>query len=170
MNNVIKWSHHKIESWISWVEAQESTKLNGYLAKYNIEHETINVDLNDKPLWLEKLNQADKVPILDVVEGGKSSLITESAEIIKFLSGHFGNEDLTLDEKDQTYSYFMNRVVTQWYQVVYFQKQDETTNLIDAFDTLNDLFQTKFLSGSTVGLADYNIWVKSIHHTENYYV
>ena len=74
--------------------------------------------------------------------------------------------NLTLDEKDQTYNYFMNRVVTQWYQVVYFQKQDETTNLIDAFDTLNDLFQTKFLSGSTVGLADYNIWVNSTHHTE----
>ena len=50
------------------------------LALYCIEHETINIDLSNKPNWISSLNPERKVPILEFIENGKIKQIVESEQ------------------------------------------------------------------------------------------
>ena len=54
------------------------------LAKYDVDHVTINIHLNEKPKWLNEINPAGKVPVLEVA----SKYIADSAQINQFLIGH----------------------------------------------------------------------------------
>ena len=65
------------------------------LALYCIEHETININLSNKPDWISDLNSERKVPILEVYSLGEvDQIITESEQIIIYLDARFGKGKL----------------------------------------------------------------------------
>ena len=66
------------------------------VAKYDVDHDTINIHLNDKPEWLKEINLVAKVPILEVSSDSKTQFISESAKINEFLIKTFSSKDLNL--------------------------------------------------------------------------
>jgi glutathione S-transferase len=55
------------------------------LAEKGAPFERVSIDLADKPAWFKAISPLGKVPLLRVNEGGKETVIFESAVILEFL-------------------------------------------------------------------------------------
>ena len=134
-----------------------------HLAKYNVDHDTINIHLNDKPDWLKEINPLAKVPVLEVSSGSNTQFINESSKINEFLIETFSSADdqpvIEKSESKELEQLFMETIVNLWYQVVYYKASDRTEELIEGFNQFTSKLDSHFLAGDKITLADYNIWV-----------
>lgn len=60
------------------------------LAEKELEHETVEVDLDDRPAWIYELNATGRVPVLD--DGG--FVLPESAVIMSYLDDRYPERPL----------------------------------------------------------------------------
>jgi glutathione S-transferase len=63
------------------------------LAEKGIEHETVVVDLDDRPAWLRDLNAANRVPVLD-----DGLVLPESDVIMEYLEDRYPDPPLLPDD------------------------------------------------------------------------
>ena len=149
--------------------------IDGSTAKYDVDHDTVNIHLNDKPDWLKEINPAAMVPILEVTSDSTSTrFITESATINEFIIATFAPAEdkatTTKDDQNALATFFMENTVNLWYQVIYYKVDAKKDELVASFDEFAAKLEGDFLGGSDIGVADYNIWVSSPISSEAHYV
>ena len=146
--------------------------IDGSTAKYDVDHDTVNIHLNDKPDWLKEINPAAMVPILEVKSDSTSTrFITESATINEFIIATFASAEAkatTKDDQNALATFFMENTVNLWYQVIYYKVDAKKDELVASFNEFAAKLEDDFLGGSDIGVADYNIWVSSTISSEAY--
>lgn len=134
------------------------------LAHKNIEFETVNVNLANKPTWLFERNPNGKVPILEI--GDK--VIYESDVCMEYLDENNPGDRLTpIDSYTRARGKILckeySKLVSAFYKLArgartgdHGAKLDNFHKVLAAFEKI--MPETKFLTGNTLSLADYNCW------------
>jgi glutathione S-transferase len=126
------------------------------LAEKDIEYETVEIDLADRPAWLYEKNPAGKVPVLE--EDGWA--LPESAVIDEYLEERFPEPSLLpADPGERALArllvhHFDDALGDAYYA---FRRREPGADrlLDDALATLDVLLEGRpYLSGSSFGLAD----------------
>jgi glutathione S-transferase len=125
------------------------------LAEKDVEVETVEIDLSDRPAWLYEKNATGRVPVLE--EGGRP--LPESAVIMQFLEECYPEPALLPpDPTDRAYvrlMIFRDRELTDPYYA--FRRgedgaREELDAMLEALDVV--LGERAFLGGPEYGLAD----------------
>ncbi|KAK9541449.1 hypothetical protein VZT92_001491 [Zoarces viviparus] len=133
-----------------------------------IEHETININLKDKPEWFLEKNPLGLVPTLETSAG---DVICESDITCEFLDGSYPKNKLLPScalgkAKQKMMMENFSKVVPYVYKVVLGKNKGEDVSgpeaeLKEKFSKLNkDLVnkKTKFFGGDSVTMIDYMMW------------
>ncbi|XP_054162634.1 glutathione S-transferase omega-1-like [Oppia nitens] len=139
------------------------------LAAKDIEHETINVNLKDKPEWLLERNPLGLVPVIEF--GDDNKVLYESLIVADYLDEAFPDKrplqvkDPYIRANDRVFIETFGRNFGILYKVL---KEENIDNVWDdikeAFNKVEQQLakrkgDNKFLSGTDLpGLTDYMIW------------
>lgn len=133
-----------------------------------IKHETININLKDKPEWFLEKNPLGLVPTL---ETGSGQVIYESPITCEYLDEVYaGTKLLPSDPFEKAQQKMMlenySKVIPFFYKIPMGRKNGEdVTGLVDElkekFVKLNEVLvknKTKFYGGDSVSMIDYLMW------------
>jgi glutathione S-transferase len=132
------------------------------LAEKGVEHETVVVDLSDRPAWLYELNPAGKVPVLQ----GDGWALPESAVINEYLEERYPEPPLLPADPGARAAarllVFRDDDLTSPYYALRRERDGADLELAEAFFSLDVMLaQIPYLTGREFGLADaaYVPWV-----------
>jgi glutathione S-transferase len=125
------------------------------LAEKEIEYETVEVDLDDRPAWIYEKNVTGRVPVLEE----DAFVLPESAVIMEYLDERYPEPPLLpLDGAQRALArleiFRFDRLSTPYYAV---RRGDESARpkLERAFEELDALLEAQpFLTGAEYGLVD----------------
>nr|XP_022905441.1 pyrimidodiazepine synthase-like isoform X1 [Onthophagus taurus] len=136
------------------------------LAK-NLDHDIVNVHLQNKPDWIWSLHPEGKVPVLDT----GSKIIPESLNICDYLEETYPNpplypKDETLKLKDQAIiRNFGDLHIKVFYSFLFNRQGLSTGELIQKAVPVLEFYENEllkrgsdFFNGSEPGMVDYMIW------------
>jgi len=133
-----------------------------------IKHETININLKDKPEWFLEKNPLGLVPTL---ETGSGQVIYESPITCEYLDEVYpGNKLLPADPFEKAQQKMMlehwGKVTPYFYKIPMGKNKGEDVTpleaeLKDKFVKLNEVLvknKTKFYAGDSISMIDYMMW------------
>jgi len=133
-----------------------------------IKHETININLSDKPEWFLEKNPLGQVPTL---ETGCGQVISESPITCEYLDEVYsGTKLLPADPFEKAQQKMMlehySKVIPYFYKIAGSRnKGEDVTTLEDElkekFAKLDELLvknKTKFYAGDSISMIDYMMW------------
>ncbi|XP_046375188.2 glutathione S-transferase omega-1-like [Haliotis rufescens] len=131
------------------------------LAHKNIEHETVNIDLKQKPSWFLDRNPTGNVPNLEQDD----KVIYESLVCADYLDEVYPNNKLTPSEP---YRRALDRIIVELFSKteahfykISFAPKDAIKGFYDALDPVEKALAergTPFFGGSSVQMVDLMIW------------
>ncbi|XP_066288703.1 glutathione S-transferase omega-1-like isoform X2 [Branchiostoma lanceolatum] len=134
-----------------------------FLAAKGIEHETINVNLKEKPEWFFEKTPIAKVPVLE--KDGK--IVYESLVCNEYLDGIYPDKCITPSDplekarQSMVLALWDAKVVDFYYKLVT-AKEDErpalTKQFVDGLQYIENALTQPFFSGDKAGALDYNLW------------
>jgi glutathione S-transferase len=134
------------------------------LAEKDIPHDTVEVDLDDRPVWIYEKNPLGRVPVLEEEESGL--LLPESAVIAEYLEERFPDPPLWPADpvergRGRVLVHRFDRLGTPYYAL---RRGDEDARgrLDERLAELDRLLEMRpFLTGGAYGLADiaYVPWI-----------
>ena len=126
------------------------------LAEKGIDHETVEIDLSDRPAWLYEKNPKGRVPVIEEDDG---TPLPESAVIMEFVEERYPEPPLLpADPADRAavrLLIFRDDDLTSAYYALRREEEgarDKFDAVLAQFDAL--LCDQPYLSGSEYGLAD----------------
>ncbi|KAL4234995.1 Glutathione S-transferase omega-1 [Mactra antiquata] len=130
------------------------------LAHKKIPHETVNINLREKPEWyLEKINPLGKVPAIQ-----KDDLIVYDSSIINdYIDATYPGEKLTPQDplqlaKDRMFLEICSKVIVAFYKIYYTRGNlDAAPELLISLDLVEKELKTRntpFFGGQSMGMLD----------------
>ncbi|XP_071084725.1 glutathione S-transferase omega-1-like [Haliotis cracherodii] len=140
----------------------ERTRL--VLEHKNIEHETVNIDLKQKPSWFWDKNPNGTVPILEKDD----KVLYESLVCSDYIDEVYPNNKLTPSDpyrraRDRLIVELFSKAVTLFYKIAYGKDvpKDAIKGFHDALGPVEKALAergTPFFGGSSVQMIDFTIW------------
>jgi glutathione S-transferase len=134
------------------------------LAEKGVAHDTVSVDLDDRPVWIYEKNPLGRVPVLE--EEASGLVLPESAVIAEYLEERFPDPPLWPDDpaeraRGRILVHRFDRLGTPYYAL---RRGDEDARerLDERLAELDRLLEKRpFLTGAAYGLADvaYVPWI-----------
>ncbi|XP_071091709.1 pyrimidodiazepine synthase-like [Haliotis cracherodii] len=134
------------------------------LAHKNIEHETVNIDLKQKPSWFLDRNPNGAVPILEQDD----KVLYESLVCADYLDEVYPNNKLTPSDpyrraRDRILVELFSKVMGPFFKTTYGKDvpKDAIKEFHDALDPVEKALAergTPFFGGSSVQMVDLMIW------------
>lgn len=133
------------------------------LAHKNIEFETINVDLKNKPDWFLERNPLGLVPVLEQDD----KVVYESVVCNEYLDDIYTQEKLTPDDpyrraRDKILLEYNGKLVTNFYKFVRSQGQDQEaqTELNKNLEIFEKAIEKRgaYFGGDKVAMLDFFVW------------
>lgn len=132
------------------------------LAEKGLEHETVVIDLDDRPAWLYEMNPVGRVPVLE----HDGWVLPESAVINEYLEERYPESPLLPADPEGRAAarlrILRDEEFTRPYYALRRGQEGAEAALAEAFESLEaTLAGTPYLTGATFGLADvaYVPWV-----------
>ncbi|XP_053547688.1 glutathione S-transferase omega-1-like isoform X2 [Bombina bombina] len=138
------------------------------LAAKGINHELVNIDLENEPEWFVEKSPFDAVPVL---ETSKGQLIYESIIVCDYLDEAFPGKKLNPKDPFQRAQQKMilehfSKIITVLYNILHAkQNKEDTTGLksevqkkLIALDERLGKLNSSFFGGDSVSMIDYMIW------------
>ncbi|XP_076142179.1 glutathione S-transferase omega-1-like [Alosa pseudoharengus] len=133
-----------------------------------IKHETVNINLKDKPDWFLEKNPLGEVPTLETVNG---QVIYESPITCEYLDEVYAEKKLLPSDPFEKAQQKMllehfSKVTPYFYKIPMGKKKGEDVSSLEAelkerLSKLNEVLvnkKTKFFGGDSVTMIDYMMW------------